>query len=92
MKTYRGSEGITPLLNLCTRWRKRTMTNQITLQRRIFIPKLIGHPGNQEIPCTVWIQKVQYRLYKNPPFVRNFNQKTQVHTPECYLLRVYRFI
>jgi hypothetical protein len=32
MKTYRGSEGITPLLlNLCTRWRKRTMTNQITL-------------------------------------------------------------
>jgi hypothetical protein len=32
MKIYRGSEGITPLLlNFCTRWRKRTKPNQITL-------------------------------------------------------------
>ena len=30
MKTYRGSEGITPLLlNLCTRRRKRTMTSGV---------------------------------------------------------------
>jgi hypothetical protein len=37
MKTYRGSEGITPLiLNLCTRWRKRTMTKQLYRAESLF--------------------------------------------------------
>jgi len=46
-------------------------------------------PASQEIPCTLWNQKIQYCVHKSPPNGPILIQMNPVHTIQSYLFKAH---